>query len=152
MIWRRRVSRALGSLSEEYKSCQAVMNQSPINIETTLKAHLSPLNVTIDDVLWPHHSAPRVWPGLSWSSPWRFQKRSWKNSPTRCTMTITARTAAQWPCSCRISGRRVPGSCPEMGALSHYVTIICWLNQQIILPDLPESKKKWEVTQKYRCR
>lgn len=47
----RRVSRALGSLSEEYKTCQAVMNQSPINIETTLKAHLSPLNVTIDGVL-----------------------------------------------------------------------------------------------------
>lgn len=34
-----------GALSEEYKTCQTGMNQSPINIDTTLKAHLPPLNV-----------------------------------------------------------------------------------------------------------
>lgn len=38
-----------GSLSEEYKTCQTGMNQSPINIENTLKAHLSPLNVHYTD-------------------------------------------------------------------------------------------------------
>lgn len=32
-----------GALSEEYKTCQSGMNQSPINIDTTFKAHLSPL-------------------------------------------------------------------------------------------------------------
>lgn len=30
-------------LSDEYKTCQQGMNQSPIDIETTLKAHLQPL-------------------------------------------------------------------------------------------------------------
>lgn len=34
-----------GTLSEENKTCQTGMNQSPINIDTTLTAHLSPLDV-----------------------------------------------------------------------------------------------------------
>lgn len=37
------------SLNEEYKTCQAGMNQSPINIETTLKAHISPLSIHYSD-------------------------------------------------------------------------------------------------------
>ena len=36
-----------GALSEEYKTCQSGMNQSPINIDTTFKAHLSPLETPI---------------------------------------------------------------------------------------------------------
>jgi len=38
-----------GALSEENKTCQTGMNQSPINIETTLNAHLSPLEVHYSD-------------------------------------------------------------------------------------------------------
>ena len=37
------------ALNEEYKTCQAGMNQSPINIETTLKAHISPLSIHYSD-------------------------------------------------------------------------------------------------------
>lgn len=33
-----------GALNEEYKTCQNGMNQSPINIDTTFKTHLSPLD------------------------------------------------------------------------------------------------------------
>ncbi|MEB0952423.1 carbonic anhydrase [Citrobacter sedlakii] len=32
-----------GTLSEEYKTCQTGMNQSPVNIDHTVNAHLSPL-------------------------------------------------------------------------------------------------------------
>jgi carbonic anhydrase len=32
-----------GELDEAYKTCQSGMNQSPINIDSTLKAHLTPL-------------------------------------------------------------------------------------------------------------
>ena len=38
-----------GTLSEEYKTCQTGMNQSPINIDTTLTAHLSPLDMHYTD-------------------------------------------------------------------------------------------------------
>ena len=38
-----------GALSEEYKTCQAGMNQSPINIDTTLTAHLPPLTIHYTD-------------------------------------------------------------------------------------------------------
>lgn len=38
-----------GSLGEEFKTCQTGMNQSPINIDTTLKAHLSPLDTHYTD-------------------------------------------------------------------------------------------------------
>ncbi len=38
-----------GALSEEYKTCQTGMNQSPINIDTTLTAHLSPLDTHYTD-------------------------------------------------------------------------------------------------------
>lgn len=38
-----------GTLSEENKTCQTGMNQSPINIDTTLTAHLSPLDVHYTD-------------------------------------------------------------------------------------------------------
>ncbi|WP_410750842.1 carbonic anhydrase family protein [Citrobacter sp. U14242] len=34
-----------GALSEEYKTCQTGRNQSPINIDTVLTAHLSPLSI-----------------------------------------------------------------------------------------------------------
>ena len=38
-----------GSLNEEYKTCQAGMNQSPINIDTTLKTPISPLSIHYSD-------------------------------------------------------------------------------------------------------
>ena len=38
-----------GALSEEFKTCQTGMNQSPINIDTALAAHLSPLDVRYTD-------------------------------------------------------------------------------------------------------
>ena len=38
-----------GALSEEYKTCQTGMNQSPINIDKTLAAHLSALSVHYTD-------------------------------------------------------------------------------------------------------
>lgn len=38
-----------GALSEEYKTCQTGRNQSPINIDTALTAHLSPLSVHYTD-------------------------------------------------------------------------------------------------------
>ncbi len=37
------------ALSKEYKTCQTGMNQSPINIDTTLTAHLSPLDTHYTD-------------------------------------------------------------------------------------------------------
>lgn len=38
-----------GALSEEYKTCQTGMYQSPIDIDKTLKAHISPLDVRYSD-------------------------------------------------------------------------------------------------------
>lgn len=31
-----------GELDDAYKTCQSGMNQSPVNIDSTVKAHLSP--------------------------------------------------------------------------------------------------------------
>lgn len=38
-----------GTLSEEYKTCQTGMNQSPVNIDKTFNAHISPLDVNYSD-------------------------------------------------------------------------------------------------------
>jgi carbonic anhydrase len=38
-----------GKLDESYKTCQSGMNQSPINIDRTLKAHISPLKTHYAD-------------------------------------------------------------------------------------------------------
>lgn len=38
-----------GALSDEYKTCQSGMNQSPVNIDQSLNAHLTPLNTHYTD-------------------------------------------------------------------------------------------------------
>jgi len=38
-----------GTLNDEFKTCQAGKNQSPVNIDTTFKAHIAPLDVHYSD-------------------------------------------------------------------------------------------------------